>query len=105
MFDIAIGVVIGASFNKVVDVLVKKVILPPLSLISNGINLKDKKIHIINDVYMNFLIVGLALFGIVKTFNTLKRKAQDVDDETVETPKDIQLLTDILKELKNGNKT
>lgn len=115
MLDIAIGVIIGASFNKVVDVLVKKVILPPLSLVSNGIDLKDKKLHIINDVYVsygefieaffNFLIVGIALFGVVKALNTLKRRAQDVDDATVETPKDIQLLADILKELKHGNKT
>jgi len=112
MFDIAIGVIIGASFNKVVDVLVKKIILPPLSLISDGINLKDKKFHIVNEVYIsygefievfiNFLIVGFTLFVIVKGFNTLKRRAQDVDDKTVETPKEIQLLTDILKELKNG---
>jgi len=34
MIDMAIGIIIGASFNKVIDVLVKKVLLPPLSLLS-----------------------------------------------------------------------
>ena len=43
MMDMAIGIIIGASFNKVIDVLVKKVLLPPLSLMSDGINLQNRK--------------------------------------------------------------
>ena len=39
MIDMAIGIIIGASFNTVIDVLVKKILMPPLSLLSNGINL------------------------------------------------------------------
>ena len=42
--DMAIGIIIGASFNSVIDVLVKKVLLPPLSLLSNGVNLESKKL-------------------------------------------------------------
>ena len=34
MMDMAVGIIIGASFNKVIDVLVKKVLIPPLSLLS-----------------------------------------------------------------------
>jgi len=46
-----IGFIIGgAAFNKVVDVLVKKKLLPPLSLLSNGINLTDKRIILRNAV-------------------------------------------------------
>ena len=44
MVDIAIGVIIGAAFNKVIDVLVKEIITPPLSLMTDGIQLSDKKI-------------------------------------------------------------
>ena len=44
MIDMAIGIIIGASFNSVIDVLVKKVLLPPLSLLSNGVNLESKKL-------------------------------------------------------------
>ena len=39
MVDIAIGVIIGAAFNKVIDVLVKDIITPPLSLMTDGIQL------------------------------------------------------------------
>ena len=44
MIDMAIGIIIGASFNSVINVLVKNIILPPLSLISDGINFQEKKI-------------------------------------------------------------
>jgi len=45
MMDMAIGIIIGASFNQVIDVLVKQILLPPLSLLSDGINLDNKKIN------------------------------------------------------------
>jgi large conductance mechanosensitive channel len=46
MIEMAIGIIIGASFNSVIDVLVKQVILPPLSLLSNGLNIDSKKNNI-----------------------------------------------------------
>jgi len=44
MIDIAIGIIIGAAFNNVVDTLVKKVLMPPISLLTNGINFQNKKL-------------------------------------------------------------
>ena len=44
MMDMAVGIIIGAAFNKVIDVLVKKVLLPPLSLLSGNTNMADKRI-------------------------------------------------------------
>ena len=48
MMEMAIGIIIGASFNSVIDVLVKQVLLPPLSLLSDGLSIEDKKIIIFN---------------------------------------------------------
>ena len=115
MMDMAIGIIIGASFNKVIDVLVKKVMLPPLSLLSNGINLQDKRIILrdaildangaiitdevaigygaLGEAFLDFLIVGFTIFIIVKFMNRLRSKAQDSKDKTVVTPKDIELLS------------
>ena len=45
MIDMAIGIIIGASFNSVIDVLVKKILLPPLSLLSSGVNLESQKLE------------------------------------------------------------
>ena len=43
MIEMAVGIVIGASFNSVVDVLVKNILLPPLSLLSEGVSFQQKK--------------------------------------------------------------
>lgn len=116
MIDIAIGVIIGAAFNKVVDVLVKEVFLPPLSLLTDEINWSDKKLilreAIIEDttvkvqevaiaygklleVLMDFAIIGFVVFLVVKFMNSIRNKAQDPKNKTVVTPKDIELLNRI----------
>ena len=109
MIDMAIGIIIGASFNSVIDVLVRKVLLPPLSLLSNGINLGSQKIVLreaqknslgeftIEEVAINyglfietlldFLIVGFTIFIVVKFINRLNKKAEDIKDNSVSTPK------------------
>ena len=125
MMDMAIGIIIGASFNKVIDVLVKKVMMPPLSLMTNGINFQDKRIILrdaltdksgaiitneiaigygaLGEALLDFAIIGFTIFTVVKFMNRLRNKAQDTKDVTVETPKDIQLLTDLTELLQEQN--
>lgn len=43
MIDIAIGVIIGTAFNKVVNVLVKEVLMPPLTYMTDGVNWENRK--------------------------------------------------------------
>lgn len=117
MIDMAIGIIIGMAFNKVVDVLVKEIIMPPLSLMTSGMDLSSKKIilrdavtnsdgKIILDevniaygtmieVFFNFVLIGFIMFIFVKFMNRLRKKAQDIDDKTVDTPKDILLLSEL----------
>ena len=54
---------------------------------------------------MDFIIVGFTIFIIVKFFNSLKRKSEDINEETVETPKNIVLLTQIRDSLEKILKT
>ena len=119
MLDMAIGIIIGASFNSVVNVLVKNIILPPLSLMSDGINFQEKKLilrtqtdktsqvsfdyGLFAETILDFIIVGFTIFVVVKFINKLKRRADDVKDMTVVTPADIQLLSDIKELLKIQN--
>ena len=115
MMDMAIGIIIGAAFNKVIDVLAKQVLLPPLSLLSDGVSLEHKKLILrepntdnsgaiattevaiaygkLFEVFLDFIIIGFTVFLVVKVMNRLKRKAQDTKDTTVVTPKDIELLS------------
>ena len=122
MIEMAIGIIIGASFNNVINVLVKNIFLPPLSLLSDGITLDKKKIIIraqksnapevaieyglFLETLIDFLLIGMTIFLVVKFFNNLKNKAQDLKNDDIKTPADIKLLgeiKDILKaNLKNN---
>lgn len=117
MMDMAIGIIIGASFNKVIDVLVKMVLMPPLSLMTDGLKFQDRRLvlreklvdpagELLHDEVaigygaffessMDFLIIGFTVFIVVKFLNALKNRAHDTDDVTIETPKDIELLSQL----------
>lgn len=117
MIDMAIGIIIGTAFNNVVQTLVKKVFLPPLSFLTSGIHLKDKKWVLreefldaqnnitlseiavaygeLIEVALDFLIVGFTVFMVVKAMNKLRQKSQDPANKTEVTPKDIDLLNDL----------
>src|ERR1700754_1834124 len=89
--DLAVGVIIGAAFGKIVTSLVNDVIMPPIGYLTGGIDFKNLKITIkhgdaakkIADVSINygnfintcieFLIIAFCIFMIVKAINTLKK--------------------------------
>ena len=97
MMDMAIGIIIGASFNAVVNSLVKDIVLPPIATLSDGVNFEQKRIilkeAVINaqgsiltdeiaisygtflETVLDFLIVAFTIFIVVKFMNRLKRKA------------------------------
>jgi len=127
MVDIAIGVIVGAAFNKVIDVLVKEVITPPLSLMTDGIQFSDKKIvlregieatasatgKVVEEVaiaygalleaLIDFFIIGFTIFIVVKLMNRFRAKAQDPENKEVDTPKDIELLSSLNTLIKEQN--
>ncbi|MFK5983063.1 MAG: large-conductance mechanosensitive channel protein MscL [Flavobacteriaceae bacterium] len=120
MIDMAIGIIIGVAFNKVVSTLVKKIIMPPFSMLSSGVNLKDRKYVMqeasegVNEIAIgwgeffevitDFLIITITIFMVVKLMNRFRRKADDPNDKEVETPKNIELLSNIEKLLEEQNK-
>jgi large conductance mechanosensitive channel len=88
VLDLAIGVVIGAAFGKIVASLVGDVIMPPIGLAIGNINFSDLAVHIGTDpkgkevllkygafiqTIFEFLIIALVLFMIIKGINKLKR--------------------------------
>lgn len=116
MMDIAIGVIIGSAFNKVVDVLVKDIFLPPLALLTDGMSWSNKKLILreatnqegikkldeiaigygkLLESFADFLTIGITVFLVVKFMNKIRSKAQDPKNKTVSTPKDIELLNRI----------
>lgn len=119
MIDMAIGIIIGTAFNNVVNTLVKKVVMPPLSLLTDGVHLADKKYLLRNasdgvdeiaigygemvEVLIDFLIIALTIFVVVRFINRFKDKAENPKDKTVETPKNIELLSNLEKLMEEQN--
>lgn len=113
--DLAVGVVIGAAFGKIVTSLVSDVIMPPIGYITGGIDFSDMKIMLkqgdpvkkIADVTLNygnfinaivqFLIVAFCIFMVVKAINSLKKGDEPAPEpvaEPVPTKEEV-LLTEI----------
>jgi large conductance mechanosensitive channel len=125
MLDMAVGIILGASFNKVINVLVKEVMMPPLSLLSGNINLDDRKIVLKDPVldaegamvqeeiaigygalieaFVDFFVIGFTIFIVVKFMNKVIKKAEDTKDQTVQTPKNIELMTKMTQLLEEQN--
>lgn len=126
MIDMAVGIIIGTAFNKVVDVLVKQVIMPPLSMLTNGVNYADRKVilqdavgvegetgfveevsigyGLLIETLVDFLVIGFVVFLVVKFMNRFRNKAQDPKNDKVVTPKDIELLSNLNDLMEEQNK-
>ncbi|MEZ0469573.1 large-conductance mechanosensitive channel protein MscL [Luteimonas salinilitoris] len=119
--DLAVGVVIGAAFGKIVTALVDQIIMPPLGLLIGGadfshwgITLRDETIDAAGEVIpavvigigeflnvlLQFVIVAFAIFLVVKGINRLKRKQQAEEAPPEATPEDVLLLREIRDSLK-----
>jgi len=110
--DLAIGVIIGAAFGKIVDSLVKHIIMPLVSVVMPGqqgylgwkwvINGKDVPYGLFIGEIVNFLIVALALYiFIVKFIGVIMKNKQEEVAASPPLTKDQELLVDIRELLKN----
>lgn len=119
MIDMAVGIVIGTAFNNVISAIVKKIIMPPLSLVTEGVNLEDKKYILrqatavaeeisigygsLIESLIDFVIIAFTIFMVVKFLHRFRKRAEDPQDKTVETPKEIQLLANIERLMEEQN--
>lgn len=117
VLDLAIAVVIGAAFGKIVTSLVADIIMPIVGILTGGIDLKDRAFNPVGEVMItygvflqsivDFFIISFSIFMVVKLANKFQRK-EAVKVEVVETPapaEDIVLLTeirDLLKQQERG---
>ncbi|MCK9628940.1 MAG: large-conductance mechanosensitive channel protein MscL [Bacteroidales bacterium] len=125
--DMAVGIIIGGAFGKIVSSLVSDILMPPLGLMIGGVNFTDLKITIkqaaidasgamtppvtINygnlvQVIFDFLIVAFAIFMMIKLMNRLNRRKEEVPAAQATpppTPEDITLLREI-RDLLNKQK-
>lgn len=111
--DLAVGVVIGAAFGKIVSSLVDDIIMPLVGLIIGGIDfsgltlkVKDASIQygmFIQNV-VDFLIVAFCIFIAVKAFNKLARKEEKKEEAKPVKSDEVKLLEEIRDCLKKDTK-
>lgn len=92
VIDIAVGIIIGAAFGKIVSSIVGDIIMPPIGLLLGGVNFTDLKVIMkaatethpavtwnygnFLQVTFDFLIVAFAIFMLIKAINAAKRKEE-----------------------------
>jgi large conductance mechanosensitive channel len=122
VLDMAVGIIIGGAFGKIISSFVNDVIMPPIGLLLGGMDFKEFKILIksatvdaagkdLPAVFLNygmfiqtlvdFLIIAFAIFIMVKAINSFKRKQEEVPAAPAEPPAQEKLLSEIRDLLKN----
>jgi large conductance mechanosensitive channel len=117
--DMAVGIIIGAAFGKIVSSMVSDIIMPPLGLLIGGVNFTDLKLVMkaatetnpavtwnygnFLQVTFDFLIVAFAVFMVIKAINAAKKKEEAKPAAPAAQPvptKEETLLTEIRDLLK-----
>jgi large conductance mechanosensitive channel len=116
--DMAVGIIIGAAFGKIVSSLVSDVIMPPIGLLMGNMDFSQLYLNLSGAEYaslaaaqeagaatinyglfinavLDFLIVAFAIFLVIRGMNKLKRKAEEKPAEAPQASKEVQLLTEI----------
>ena len=120
--DMAVGIIIGGAFGKIVTSLVNDVIMPPIGMIIGGVNFNGLRLVLksatvdaagvaspevaINygafiQVLFDFIIVAFCIFMMIKALNSLKKKKEEAPAAPPAPTKEEVLLTEIRDLLKN----
>jgi len=116
--DMAVGIIIGAAFGRIVQSLVNDVIMPPIGLALGSMDFSQLFINLGSASYptlaaaqaagaatinygmflntvINFLIVAFAIFMVIKGMNSLKKKEQEAPPAAAQPSAEVTLLTEI----------
>lgn len=116
VIDMAVGIIIGAAFGKIVSSFVADVIMPPIGLLLGGVDFTNLaitlkaaegdtpavllKYGVFINTLIDFLIIAFAIFMAIKAMNSLKKKEEEKPATPPAPPPDVQLLTEIRDLLK-----
>ncbi|MFN8358894.1 MAG: large-conductance mechanosensitive channel protein MscL [Candidatus Kapaibacterium sp.] len=118
MVDLAVGVIIGGAFGKIVASLVDNVLMPPIGMMLGGVDFSSlaitlkagagdvKPVMLKYGLFMNslvdFLIIAFVLFMVIKGINAMKRKKEEAPAAPEPPPAQEVLLTEIRDLLKKN---
>jgi len=112
--DMAVGIIIGAAFGKIVSSLVKDIVMPPIGMLVGGVDFTSLSIPLgsgeeaamLNygnflQVTFDFLIVAFAIFLLIKGMNKMQEKEEEKPAEPPKPSDEVVLLTEIRDALKS----
>jgi len=116
VIDMAVGIVIGGAFGKIVSSFVNDVLMPPIGILVGGVDFSDLSIVLkeaSGDVaavtlnygtfiqtVLDFIIIAFAIFMVVKAMNNLKKKEEEAPAAPPKPSAEVELLTEIRDALK-----
>lgn len=115
--DMAVGIVIGGAFGKIVSSFVSDVLMPPIGMMMGGVDFTDLAVELkaaageVPAVTLNygsfiqtvvdFIIIAFAIFMVVKAMNNMKKKEEAAPEAPKGPSEEVVLLTEIRDSLKN----
>ena len=124
VLDMAVGIVIGGAFGKIVSSFVEDILMPPIGVLLGGVNFSDLQIvfkqavmdgeNVVTpevalrygnfiQVIFDFLIIAFAIFMLLKAVNKFNKKKEEAPAAPEAPPADVQLLTEIRDLLQKKN--
>ncbi|MDH3987974.1 MAG: large conductance mechanosensitive channel protein MscL [Gammaproteobacteria bacterium] len=123
--DMAVGIIIGAAFGKIVSSLVSDIIMPPIGMIMGNVDFSQLFINISGGEYatlaaaqeagaatinygvfintvLDFVIVAFAIFMVIRGMNNMKKKEEEKPAEPAKPSEEVLLLQEIRDALKKG---
>jgi len=115
--DMAVGIVIGAAFGKIVSSFVNDVLMPPIGMMMGGVDFSELALVLqaateeaaavtINygmfiQTVLDFVIIAFAIFMVVRAMNNMKKKEEAAPAAPPKPSAEVELLTEIRDSLKN----
>ena len=114
--DLAVGIIIGGAFGKIISSFVSDVLMPPIGLLLGGMDFSNLSITlkpgsegvepvllkygVFINTAIDFIIIAFAIFMVIKAMNSMKKKKEEAPAAPPPTPADVLLLTEIRDLLK-----
>jgi len=116
VMDMAVGIIIGGAFGKIISSFVGDILMPPIGLLLGGMDFSNLSIMlkpgsegvapvllkygVFINTAIDFIIIAFAIFMVIKAMNTMKKKEVEVPAAPPEPTADVKLLTEIRDLLK-----
>ena len=116
--DMAVGIVIGGAFGKIVSSFVNDVLMPPIGMMMGGVDFSELAVvlkeasgeaaavtlnyGIFIQTVLDFLIIAFAIFMVIRAMNNMKKKEEEAPAEPPKPSAEVELLTEIRDSLKNN---